>query len=96
VKSEGDYDFMKSNSKPEASLINFNFEEMPVAKIFSTLEEAYGIKIHYDEKIFSKCIINTSLNDETFDEKLKIICEAVSAHYRIENNEVYVEGIACK
>jgi transmembrane sensor len=96
VKSEADNDFVKSNSKPEASLINFNFEEMPVAKIFSTLEEAYGIKIHYDEKIFSKCIINTSLNDETFDEKLKIICEAVSAHYRIENNEVFVEGKACK
>jgi ferric-dicitrate binding protein FerR (iron transport regulator) len=96
VRSEGDHDFLKSNSKPEAPAVNFNFEEMPVAKIFSTLEEAYGIKIHYDEKIFSKCIINTSLNDETFDEKLKIICEAVSANYRIENNEVFVEGKACK
>lgn len=96
LKSEGDDDFLTSNSKPEAAGVSFNFEEMPVAKIFNTLEEAYGIKINYDEKIFSKCIINTSLNDETFDEKLKIICEAVNANYRIENNEVFVEGKACK
>jgi len=96
VKSQSDSDFLKSNSKPDATAVNFNFEEMPVAKIFATLQEAYGIKIHCDEKIFSKCIINTSLGDETFDEKLKIICEAVSASYRIENNEVFVEGKACK
>ena len=96
VKSEADQDFAQSNSKPDAPAFNFNFEETPVAKIFNTLEEAYGIKINYDEKIFSNCVITTSLNDETFDEKLKIICAAVSAKYHIEHNEVFVEGKACK
>ena len=96
VKPEVDRDFVQSNSKPDAPAFNFNFEETPVAKIFNTLEEAYGIKINYDEKIFSKCVITTSLNDETFDEKLKIICEAVGANYRIEHNEVFAEGNACK
>ena len=75
---------------------NFNFEETPVAKVFAVLEEAYGIRIQYDEKLFSKCIITTSLNDETFDEKLKIICEAISASYKFENNEVIIDGNGCK
>jgi transmembrane sensor len=96
VKSEADNKIAQTNIKPEAQAVNFNFEEMPVSKIFEALKEAYGIKINYDEKIFSKCIINTSLNDETFDEKLKIICEAVNAKYRIGNNEVIVDGVACK
>jgi transmembrane sensor len=76
--------------------INFNFEEIPVTKIFEVLEEAYGIKIIYDKEIFSKCIITTALNDATFDEKLKIICEATNATYNIENNEVTVSGQGCK
>jgi transmembrane sensor len=76
--------------------IDFNFEEMPVVKIFQTLENAYGIPFHYDENIFSRCILTTTLSKETFDEKLKIICEAIGATYRIDMNGVFIEGKPCK
>ncbi|HLK28121.1 MAG TPA: FecR domain-containing protein, partial [Puia sp.] len=95
AKSESDAELSKAEmtSKHE---INFNFEETPVIKIFEVLEEAYGIKIKCDEKIFSKCIITTALNDATFDDKLKIICEATNATFTVQNNEVTIDGKGCK
>jgi transmembrane sensor len=76
--------------------IDFNFEEMPVVKIFQTLENAYGIPFHYDENVFSRCVLTTTLSKETFEEKLKIICEATGASYRIDMNGVFIEGKPCK
>jgi transmembrane sensor len=81
---------------PAAPAIPFNFEETPVKEIFNKLENAYGIPLHFDEKTFSSCAVTTSLADETFEEKLKIICEAIGATYRIDNQGVWIEGHPCK
>ena len=78
------------------SFISFHFEEAPVISILKTLEEAYGIPFHYDQKTFSSCVITTSMADETFEEKIKIVCEAIGATYRIEEGGVYLEGKPCK
>ncbi|HVM87517.1 MAG TPA: FecR family protein [Puia sp.] len=95
VKSERDEELL--HEEPVTGQpVNFNFDEAPVAKIFSSLEEAYGIRINYDEELFSKCIVTTSLNNETFEEKLKIVCEAINAGYSIGNNEVSINGKGCK
>jgi len=80
---------------PTAKAVVFNFEETPVISIFQTLENAYGIPIHYDEKTFSHCIVTTSLSDETFEEKLKIICTAIGANWRIDEEGVTIEGKPC-
>ena len=75
---------------------SLDFEEAPVAELFQTLEKAYGIPIQFDKKTFSSCMITTSLTDETFEEKLKIICEAIGATYKIVDNGVQVSGHPCK
>lgn len=74
-----------------APALSFNFEETPVLKIFKSLEDAYGIPFYYDEKMFAACVITTSLGEETFEEKLTIICEAIGAEYRIDHNGVYIK-----
>jgi hypothetical protein len=74
----------------------FNFEEAPVVEILQTLENAYGIPLHYDKQTFASCVVTTSLGDETFEEKLKIVCEAIGATYKIEGNEVFIDGKPCK
>jgi len=82
---------------PEAPVApSFNFEETPVSQLFAVLQDAYGIPLHYDAKTFSGCRITTSLADETFEEKLKIICTAIGATYRIESNGVFLDGRPCK
>ncbi len=82
--------------EPVPAATPLNFEEAPVVEIFQTLEKAYGIPLHYDKKTFSSCIVTTSLADETFEEKLKIICEAIGAAYTISDNGVVIDGKPCK
>lgn len=81
---------------PVPAATPLNFEEAPVVEIFQTLEKAYGIPLHYDKKTFSSCMVTTSLADETFEEKLKIICEAIGATYKIVDYGVLIEGKPCK
>jgi transmembrane sensor len=76
--------------------VSLNFDEAPVVEILQTLENAYGIPFHYDKKTFASCMLTTTLGDETFEEKLKIVCEAIGATYVIRGNEVYIEGKPCK
>ncbi len=86
----------RMNKAPVSPSFNFNFEEMPVSKIFRALENAYGITIRYNEKNLSNCKITTSLGEEVYEEKLKIICAAIGAKYRIEGNGVSIEGGSCQ
>ena len=96
VGSTADKKDLAIDMRPAEPVIPFNFEEMPVIEIFKKLENAYGIPLHYDEKTFSACVITTSLADETFEEKLKIICAAIGAAYRIDPKGVWIEGHSCK
>lgn len=75
---------------------SFNFEETPVEKIFDTLEGAYGIPFFYDKKTFSNCVITTSLGEETLEEKIKIVCEAIGASYQVRESGISIEGKPCK
>jgi hypothetical protein len=75
---------------------SFSFDQAPVVEIFQTLEKAYGIPLFYDKKTFSACQVTTSLTNETFEEKLRIICEAIGATYKISENGVYIDGRPCK
>jgi transmembrane sensor len=96
VKSDLDSGRTRLNETPEANPINFKFDETPVSKIFATLEEGYGIRINFDQQVFSRCNVTTSLTDESFEEKLKIICEAINANYKIADNQVFIDGNGCK
>jgi ferric-dicitrate binding protein FerR (iron transport regulator) len=96
VESPADKKELTVDMTPAAPAIPFSFEETPLEEIFKKLENAYGIPFHFDEKTFSSCAITTSLADETFEEKIKIICEAVGATYRIDHQGVWIEGHPCK
>jgi transmembrane sensor len=76
--------------------ISFDFEETPVTKIFQVLVNAYGIPIRFDEASLAGCSITTDLTDETFEESLKIVCEAINATYQIDEEGVSIQGKSCK
>lgn len=81
---------------PIAPAISFNFDETPVEDIFQTLENAYGIPFHYDKTTFSHCVLTTSLGDESLEDKIRIICEAIGASYEWKEDGIYLEGKPCK
>jgi transmembrane sensor len=81
---------------PTSPAITFNFDEAPVIEIFQTLENAYGIPFHYDKATFSNCVLTTSMGDESLEDKIRIICEAIGATYELKEDGVFLEGKPCK
>ncbi|MFT3702822.1 MAG: FecR domain-containing protein [Agriterribacter sp.] len=86
---DGDLGSFKPKHDKENHL--FNFEETPVTTIFSVMQQAYGIAIEYDEKGLANRKVTSYLGDESFEEKMEIICDAINAGYSIKNNKVIVE-----
>ncbi|MEC5146559.1 FecR domain-containing protein [Chitinophaga sp. 212800010-3] len=81
--------------QPDALLKPFAFDNVPVTEIFRAMEAAYSIKININETAFSKCLVTTTLTNESLENKLKIICSAINASYRISGGQVYITGKPC-
>lgn len=81
--------------QPATEVSSFVFDNTPVTTIFNALEAAYGIKINASEEVFGKCMITTTITNESFENKLKIICAAINAGYTIRGDQVYITGKPC-
>ena len=81
--------------QPVVKIQPFVFDNTPVTKIFGELAAAYSIKINVSEEVFGKCMITTTITNETFENKLKIICAAINASYTISGGQVYITGKPC-
>ncbi len=68
--------------------IGFRFENTPVDSVFKDIEEAYGIDIIYDEKIFAKRTFTASLNSESLYDKMDIISKAMNAYYEVIDGKI--------
>jgi ferric-dicitrate binding protein FerR (iron transport regulator) len=73
----------------------FNFTNTPVAQVFKTLENAYGIPIEYDTDQLRQCIVTAPLANEPLLDKLDIICETIGAHYEVVEAQIVVTGKGC-
>ena len=73
----------------------FVFDNTAVTDIFQAMEAAYSIKINASEEVFGKCMITTTITNESFENKLKIICAAINASYKISGGQVYITGKPC-
>ncbi|HTJ12951.1 MAG TPA: FecR domain-containing protein [Dinghuibacter sp.] len=71
------------------------FDDIPVTDILQKLEERYHIHIQYNKESLSACRLTTSLEEETLDDKLSIICVAINASYHTEGDSIIVEGGHC-
>ncbi|WP_025762191.1 FecR family protein [Dyadobacter tibetensis] len=72
-----------------------SFREVPVGKIFDTIQRAYGIDIQYDPVAHGDCLLTASFGKETLFEKIDLICKGIEATYRIENAQFIIEGRGC-
>ena len=71
------------------------YDGASAATLFDVLEENYGITIIYDKQALSNCILTTSLAEEGIYERIKIICEAIGAHYEIEGTSIVIHSSGC-
>lgn len=74
----------------------FEFSDTPVSEVFAALEMSYNIDIIYDEELMQHCPLTASLGNQSFFEKLTIICKAIEARYEILDGQVVIYGKDCK
>jgi len=75
---------------------DFTFDNTPIAKVFQTMEKAYGIEIIFNEEVMKNCYITAPLGAESMREKLKIICETLEASYEIIDAKVVINSSGCQ
>jgi ferric-dicitrate binding protein FerR (iron transport regulator) len=81
---------------PEAiNQVNVMYEDVSLEKVFSQLSKIYGISIVYDNELLKKCTVTADLRNETFYNKLELICKAVGARYEVMDGQVIIQTNGC-
>jgi transmembrane sensor len=75
---------------------NFEFKDESAAKVFATIQKAYGISIVYDEELLKECPITASLSDEPLYGKLALICFAIEADYQLIDGQIVISSKGCR
>ncbi|WP_138989789.1 FecR family protein [Larkinella sp. C7] len=75
---------------------SFEFKDAPVSRIFSELEQAYGIDIVYDEELLGNCLLTASLAEEPLFEKLTLLCKGIEGHYEVVDAQIVISAKGCQ
>ncbi|KAA9036558.1 FecR family protein [Ginsengibacter hankyongi] len=75
---------------------NFVFDGTPVKDVFKLLEDAYGIRIMYDDDLLSSCSLTATFGSEGFYDKISLICKAINASYEIIDGNIFITSKGCK
>jgi len=52
--------------------------------------------IIYDEEVMQDCTITTSLDDESLNDKLMIICKVLNSSYEMVDAQIIVSSNGCQ
>ncbi|SOD88738.1 FecR family protein [Spirosoma fluviale] len=80
---------------PSEPAEQFDFQDSPVADVFSRLEKSYGISITYDASVFRPCTVTASLAGVPLHDQLKLICASIGATYEVVDTHIVVSGKGC-
>jgi transmembrane sensor len=72
------------------------FEDEPFSEIVKDLERWYGAKIIVKDKASLQCRFNTTIENESLEEVLKLFSSSGNVKYSIQDgNQVWIEGSLC-
>ncbi|GAB4000297.1 FecR family protein [Spirosoma daeguense] len=72
------------------------FEDVSAATVLQALEKRYGVRILYDEKLLSNCILTTTLSDQPLTDQLELICQTIGATYKEMDAQFVIESAGCQ
>ncbi|SOD96697.1 FecR family protein [Spirosoma fluviale] len=75
---------------------SFVYNDTPIPQVLQELQEAYGIEIRYNKEALADCQLNSSMTNESFEQKLTIVCATVGATYEIIDGQVIINGGNCQ
>jgi transmembrane sensor len=76
--------------------VNTEFDSTPALQVFNWLEKMYGVPIVLDEKAVASCSITASFGNESFFEKITIICKVIGATYEEIDGSIVISTKGCK
>ena len=71
------------------------FADTPASEVFMSIQRAYGITIVYDEELLSHCSFTGAFTNETFYERISLVCKAIEASYEQADGQVIITGNDC-
>lgn len=89
---------IRSQLEPVTNLsrdLAFEFNDTPLRKVIDLLEAAYPVSIELDNERLENCPLTASLNDETLDIKLELICRSIGATFSKSPGKVMISGPGC-
>lgn len=72
-----------------------SYTNAPVASIFKTLEESYGVNIQFNEEVLTGCTLTSDMTDENLYQQLEIICNALGARYEVTETSIVIDAQGC-
>ncbi len=74
----------------------FVYNDTPIPQVLQELKDAYGIEIRYNKEALTNCQLNSSMTNESFEQKLEIICRTIGATYEMIDGQVIINGGTCQ
>ena len=72
------------------------FANAPASTVFTAIQKAYGISIVFDEELMSHCSFTGVFTNETFFERINLVCKAIEATYEQADGQVIITGHDCE
>ncbi|MRG43760.1 DUF4974 domain-containing protein [Chitinophaga sp. SYP-B3965] len=82
-----------ANPVPTPAVLNY--DEVPVGDVLDELAKMYAIDIQYNHTLFAKCRVTVMLDQESFYDKLTVLCKVVGANYDITDETINITGQGC-
>lgn len=73
-----------------------SFTDIPVTDVLLAIQKVYGIPIVFDEEGMSHCSFTGTFTNETFFERINLVCKAIEATYEQTDGQVIIIGHDCK
>ncbi len=72
------------------------FDEVSATNVLKVIEKRYGVKLVFNEELLSKCVITTTLGNESLYDQLDLICKIIGATYKEVDAQIVLESEGCK
>lgn len=82
-----------ANPVPAPAILNY--DEAPAGVVLDELAKMYAIDIQYDHTLFAKCRVTVMLDQESFYDKLTVLCKVMGANYEIIDEAINITGQGC-
>jgi len=83
------------NAEEKITELNFVFDEAPIARVLTYLEQAYHIEMVMENESLTKCLFSGDIKGQNLYDQLEIICESVQATYEIRGTRILIKGSGC-